>query len=176
MLQTLIVKHSVENQFLRSRTTTIQNSLARILKGLESNQNSLIGQDHPRWWQYPVEPPTPIPVNVKYTCDETLGSPSTANCEAVLYEFVQSGDVILDPASGPIIKVTGKSPHTRFNLQGRADFESNRRELRHSCRSKRNAFHNVGYAAKCCRDFDRNVYKQPRLGHSWRYSHQSDDS
>ncbi|KAF6226016.1 hypothetical protein HO173_012606 [Letharia columbiana] len=103
----LAVMGDAENQFLRSRTTTIQNSLARILKGLESNQNSLIGQDHPRWWQYPVEPPTPIPVNVKYACDETLGSPSTANCEAVLYEFVQSGDVILDPASGPIIKVIG---------------------------------------------------------------------
>ncbi|KAL9131218.1 MAG: hypothetical protein Q9175_006826, partial [Cornicularia normoerica] len=103
----LEVMGAAEIQFLRSRTTMMQNSLARILKGLQTNQNSLIGRDHPRWWQYPIEPPTPIPVNVKYACDGTLGSPSTANCEAALYEFIQSGDLVLDPASGPIIKVSG---------------------------------------------------------------------
>ena len=105
----------------------MQNTLARILKGLETNQNSLLARDHPRWWQYPIEPPTPIPVNVKYTCDETLGSPSTANCEAALYEFVQSGDVTLDPASGPIIKIAGKSPETHLCLQGGVDFQSKSR-------------------------------------------------
>lgn len=94
----------------------MQNSLARIITGLQTIQNSLLVRDHPRWWQYPIEPPTPIPVNVEYTCDETLGSPSTANCEAALYEFVQSGDVTLDPASGPIIKIAGKSPATHSNL------------------------------------------------------------
>ena len=88
----------------------MQNNLARLLKGLSKNQRSLIFQDHPRWWQYSIEPPTPIPVNVDYACDKTLGSPSTANCEAALYEFVQSGDVVLDPVSGPIIKVSGKTP------------------------------------------------------------------
>ena len=92
----------------------MQNSLARMLKGLGKDQRSLIDDDHSRWWQYSIEPPTPIPVNVKYACDKTLGSPSIANCEAALYEFVQSGDVILDPVSGPIIKVTGKPPDTCF--------------------------------------------------------------
>ena len=87
----------------------MQNNLARMLHGLAVNQRSLLGRNHPRWWQYPIEPPTPIPVNVKYACDGTLGSPSTANCEAALFGFVQSGEVTLDPASGPIIKVTGKS-------------------------------------------------------------------
>ena len=86
----------------------MQNNLARMLEGLEANHDSFIGLDHPRWWQYPLEPPTPIPLNVKYACDKTLGSPSIPNCEAALYEFVQSGDVILDPMSGPIIKVTGE--------------------------------------------------------------------
>ena len=101
----------------------MQNSLARILKGLEANQNSLRGRDHhPRWWQYPIGPPTPIPINVKYVCDEKLGSPSSGNCEAVLYEFVQSGDVILDPALGPIIKVAGVSPDTRFSRRCGANF------------------------------------------------------
>ena len=95
----------------------MQNSLARILKGLGATQNSLLDQYHPRWWQYPIEPPTPIPINVKYACDERLGSPSTANCEAALYEFVQSGDVILDPASGPIIKVTGRPRDICLSLQ-----------------------------------------------------------
>ena len=98
----------------------MQNELARMLKGLSKNQLSLIYTRHPRWWEYSIEPPTPIPVNVDYVCDKTLGSPSTANCEAALYEFVQSGNVILDPMSGPIIKVTGKPPDTRFSLQGGA--------------------------------------------------------
>ena len=92
----------------------MQNRLARILKGLSEDLRSLREHDHSRWWQYSIESPTPIPVNVNYTCDKTLGSPSIANCEAALYEFVQSGDVILDPMSGPIIKVTGKPPDTCF--------------------------------------------------------------
>ena len=87
----------------------MQNSLARMLSGLETNQNFLLGRGHPRWWEYRIGPPTPIPLNVKYACDEALGSPSVANCEAALYEFVQSGDVTLDPELGPIIKVTGES-------------------------------------------------------------------
>ena len=100
----------------------MQNDVARVLMGLERNQDSLIGRDHPRWWQYPIEPPTPIPVNVKYACDAKLGSPSTGNCEAALYEFLQSGDVTLDPVSGPIIRVAGESPNTRFNRNNGAYF------------------------------------------------------
>ena len=87
----------------------MQNNLASMLNGLESNQNSFLSSYHPRWWEYHVGPPTPIPLNVKYACDEALGSPSVANCEAALYEFVQSGEVTLDPELGPIIKVTGES-------------------------------------------------------------------
>ena len=87
----------------------MQNMVARMLEGLEANQDALLHPDHPRWWEFPAVPPTPIPVNVKYACDATLGSPSMANCEAALYEFIQSGDVILDPALGPIIKVSGGS-------------------------------------------------------------------
>lgn len=94
-------------RFLRSRTAAMQNNVARMLEGLEANQNALLSSDHPRWWEFPAEPPTPIPVNVKYACDATFGSPSMANCEAALYEFIQSGDVILEPALGPIIKVSG---------------------------------------------------------------------
>ena len=87
----------------------MQNNLARVIEGLRINQVALIGQEHPRWWEYPVESSTPTPVNVRYTCNATLGSPSIGNCEAALYEFMHSGDVILDPASGPIIKTSGKS-------------------------------------------------------------------
>lgn len=107
----------------------MQNRLARILTGLETNQKFLRSRDHPRWFQYPIEPPTPVPINVKYACDEKLGSPSTANCEAALYEFVQSGDVTLDPASGPIIKVTGRSPDNRSSLQDGADLLMNSQEI-----------------------------------------------
>ena len=113
----------------------MQNSLARILDGLESNQVSLRGRDHSRWWQYPIGPPTPIPVNVKYACEATLGSPSTANCEAALFEFLQSGEVILDPASGPIIKISGESWDSDFIHSATLIF-CTRRELCHSCRSK----------------------------------------
>ena len=101
----------------------MQNNLARLLEGLAANQISLISEDHPRWWEYPVGPPTPIPINVQYACDESLGSPSIANCEAALYEFVQSGDIILDPVSGPIIKVTGKLQDTLFNLHSGAELD-----------------------------------------------------
>ena len=114
----------------------MQDNVARMLKGLSRNGNYLRSETHPRWWQYPIEPPTPIPINVKYDCDETLGSPSIANCEAALYDLVQSGDVTLDPMSGPIIKVTGEPPDSSFSLPGGADSRSNLRKLCHSYRSK----------------------------------------
>ena len=137
----------------------MQNRLARILKGLSEDQHSLIEHDHSRWWQYSIEPPTPIPVNVNYACDKTLGSPSIANCEAALYEFVQSGDVILDPTSGPIIKVTGKPPETCFIVFGAALILRLSRKLCDSSRSERKTLHNMGYATKCCRDIGFNVHK-----------------
>ena len=114
----------------------MQNNLARMLQGLRANQRSFGTRHHPRWWQYPVEPPTPIPVNVKYACDERLGSPSNGNCEAALYEFVRSGDVILDPMSGPIIKVIGNATEPHSSLQGRAHGLANPRKLCHSCRGE----------------------------------------
>ena len=111
---------SARMRFLRSRTIEMQNTVARMLNGLESSRYSL-REDHRRWWQYTVEPPTPIPVNVKYVCDATLGSPGTADCEAALYEFVQLGELTLDPMSGPIIKVTGKSLIVGYILERTAD-------------------------------------------------------
>lgn len=105
----------------------MQDKLARMLKGLSYSLNSLKSGDHPRWWEYPVEPPTPIPINVKYACDKTLGSPSIANCEAALLGFVQRGSVVLDPMSGPIIKVIGIPLDSGSSLQGRANFRSNPR-------------------------------------------------
>lgn len=100
----------------------MQDKLARMLKGLSYNLNSMKSGDHARWWEYPVEPPTPIPINVRYACDKTLGSPSIGNCEAALLEFVQRGNVVLDPMSGPIIKVIGIPQHSSSSLQGCADF------------------------------------------------------
>lgn len=113
----------------------MQNNLASMINGLQSSLKSLLELEHSRWWQYPIEPATPIPVNVKYVCDEALGSPSTANCEAALYEFIQSGDVLLDPMSGPIIKVTGESPDLPYNVPSGADLQYPRK-LCHSCRSR----------------------------------------
>ena len=120
-LQTLNVNNSAKLRFLRSRTTGMQNNIARLLEGLEANQIALLKPDHPRWWELPSEPPTPIPVNVKYACDATLGSPSIANCEAALYEFIQSGDVTLDPALGPIIKVSGRLSDSHPDLEASSD-------------------------------------------------------
>ena len=137
----------------------MQNNIARMLEGLEANQIALFSPDHPRWWEFPAEPPTPIPVNVKYACDATLGNPSMANCEAALYEFIQSGDVILDPALGPIIKVSGGSSDSHPDPEASSDCQSSLRELRHCCRSKRKAFHNMGYATECYRDLDCNMHK-----------------
>ena len=96
--------------FLSSKTSTVQNRLARVLEGLQGGRHVLRRPNHPRWWVYPIEPLTPVPNNVIYGCDASLGSPSLANCEAALYQFVQSGDVSLDPASGPVIKISGTCP------------------------------------------------------------------
>ena len=132
----MTVIRRVEKRFLNSRTTAMQNDLARVLDGLADNQLSLIYEEHPRWWEYPVGPPTPIPINVQYACDERFGSPRIANCEAALYEFVQSGDLTLDPVSGPIIKVAGRLQDTLSPIQSDAEFGSNNRKLCHSCRCK----------------------------------------
>ena len=67
----------------------------------------LYGYDHPRWWEFTMGPLNPDPTNLRYNCTASLGSPSDANCEAVLYEFLKSGPVVLDPASGPLIKTSG---------------------------------------------------------------------
>ena len=99
----------------------MQNNIVRILEGLEANQDALSSPDHPRWWELPAVPPTPIPVNVKYACDATLGAPSIANCEAALYEFIQPGDVILDPVSGPIIRVSGGSSDSHADTEAISD-------------------------------------------------------
>lgn len=63
--------------------------------------------DYMRWWEQALGPATPVPSNVRYTCDAMLGKLSTANCEAVLYLLIQSGSVIVDPQAGPIIKTSG---------------------------------------------------------------------
>lgn len=70
---------------------------------------TLYGDNHPRWWEFTMGPLNPNPTNVKYACNASLGSPSTAKCQAILYEsfFSESGDVVLDPASGPLIKTSG---------------------------------------------------------------------
>lgn len=80
-----------------------------MLVGLRRAYQALRQEDHPRWWQYPLEPLSPSPINVKYECNASLGKPSIGNCEAALFELVQSGNVVLDPAVGPIIYTAGKS-------------------------------------------------------------------
>lgn len=61
---------------------------------------------HPRWWQTTLGPPTPHPSNVKLTCAASLGSPSNANCEAALFQYMRSGPVTLGPKH-PVIRTAG---------------------------------------------------------------------
>ena len=61
---------------------------------------------HPRWWQATLGPSTPHPSNVKLTCAASLGSPSNANCEAALFQFMRSGHVTLGPKH-PLIRTAG---------------------------------------------------------------------
>ncbi|KAL8827061.1 MAG: hypothetical protein Q9191_003417 [Dirinaria sp. TL-2023a] len=70
----------------------------------ETFVEDLYGDDHPRWWEFSMEPLKP---EFEYKCNASFGSPSTSNCEAVLYEFFESGTVVLDPMSGPLIKTSG---------------------------------------------------------------------
>jgi len=61
-----------------------------------------------RWWDiFSVRTVDFDPLNTKVTCAASLGKPSTANCESVLFELIGSGTVALDPASGPLIHVSG---------------------------------------------------------------------
>lgn len=46
-------------------------------------------------------------MNTKVTCAASLGKPSIANCESALFELIGSGTITLDPASGPLIHVSG---------------------------------------------------------------------
>ena len=81
-----------------------------MLTGLRGSFSNLNGPtDQLRWWEYPLEPPVPSPINVDYRCKEALGSPSVASCEAALYEFIQPGLITLDPSIGPIINIAGAS-------------------------------------------------------------------
>lgn len=61
-----------------------------------------------RWWEYlSLSPAKADPLTTKINCTETLGKPSVANCESALLEMTHFGPVTLDPASGPIIQVSG---------------------------------------------------------------------
>lgn len=87
----------------------LQNSIARVMNQLRNWKSAMQTHEahHIRWWEQALGPDTPVPSNVRYDCDPKLGKPSTANCEAVLYQFIQSGSVVLDPQGGPIIKTSG---------------------------------------------------------------------
>jgi len=84
-----------------------RNPAAIILKGLQDTQKAALDDAHPRWWEFKLQPPTPSPANVKYDCNATLGSPSSKNYEAALYQFIRSGFVTFDPANGPTIVFSG---------------------------------------------------------------------
>jgi len=60
------------------------------------------------WWEiFFLRTVASDPLNTKVTCAASLGKPSTANCASVLAELIGSGTVTLDPASGPLIHVSG---------------------------------------------------------------------
>ena len=100
-------KYSLQALFQRySGRPDQQNIIARVTNQLR-NWKSNYGVNNIRWWEQALGPDTPVPSNVRYECDATLGNPSTANCEAVLYQFIQSGSMVLDPQAGPIIKTSG---------------------------------------------------------------------
>ena len=67
-----------------------------------------ITEPYLRWWEFPLQSLAPNPPNVRYTCDKVLGSPSRGNCEAALYNMIQSGNVKLDPTSSPRTIASGR--------------------------------------------------------------------
>ena len=102
----LIATRSLTHQFISS-TPQQQNGVANVLKGLGVSHYTTNHDMDARWWEYPLQPSQPTPVNVKYTCDASLGTPSNGNCELALYQFINIGKVVVDPAQGPIIKTSG---------------------------------------------------------------------
>ncbi len=104
------LKYSLQTVYQKlSSRPDMQNKIARVTTQLRNWKSAMQSYeaDYIRWWEQALGPDTPVPSNVRYECDVTLGNPSTANCEAVLYQFIQSGSVILDPQAGPIIKTSG---------------------------------------------------------------------
>ena len=91
-----------------ANTAARKNEIARTATAFDQQfAENLFHAVHPRWYEFKMGPVNPKPINVKYRCDASLGKPSTANCENVLYDFTESGPVVLDPASGPLIKTSG---------------------------------------------------------------------
>ena len=56
-----------------------------------------------RWWDFPVQPSIPTPRNVEYQCDPALGKPSFASCEGALFQFLQPGNLDVNPGQSLII-------------------------------------------------------------------------
>ena len=89
-----------------------QRSIAWQVVQLESTQQAMKNDPAKKWWEQTDDddPVSSIPTNVKYECQATLGSPKVADCKNAALLFFESGDVTLDPPSGPIIKTAGKLP------------------------------------------------------------------
>ena len=99
---------SLRQKYEFTRDIDVLRGIARAHKALNLRYVSgLMGYNHPRWWEFHLGPLTPEPTNIDYTCDSKLGSPNIGNCEALLFEFVRDGEVVLDPAAGPVIRTSG---------------------------------------------------------------------
>lgn len=90
--------------------TAREKALSKAFSALPESYPYLLLHDDRRWWEY--FSPSPInnePVRTTITCAEGFGAPNAANCESVILELMPSGSssVTLDPALGPLIKVSG---------------------------------------------------------------------
>ena len=98
---------SLRDEVMSAASMSYRDEVFRTLGAFNDDwRNGLLNFNHPRWWQYTLGPPTPHPQNVKLTCADKLGSPSSANCEAALFQFLRSGDVTLGP-NHPFIRTAG---------------------------------------------------------------------
>ena len=157
--------HSLLNAFITPSTNTVvRRRIISVVEGLKGAY-----QRYGRWWNFPLQPSIPEPQNVKYECDASLGDPSPANCEGALFQLINSGNVTVDPAAGPIIKTSGMFRVAVLRHLKVAGLNLSSRNLCNLRQRHLKARDNMGHAARSCRKPFGKLHQQPAPQRSRRH-------
>ena len=112
---------SLRQKYESSHKHSLQSVISRALLAVNQGYIGSLsrGYDHPRWWEFSLPALTSEPTDIDYKCDAKLGSPGMGDCEAVLYEMIRDGDILLDPSNGPTIQRSGNCAIEITSTQGK---------------------------------------------------------